>query len=153
MERFREALLQGAFIVILGVICGLGVNAVRHDGLPVLGPGKKELKTVSVFEAWSLYQQGRAVFVDAREPEVYQSARLPGALSVPPESAKVREAELKKPAGSGKMLITYCDGPDCNKALDLAKALAASGLPGVAVMPDGWQGWTEAGFPIDEGEQ
>lgn len=153
MEMFRKALWQGAVIILLGVVCGLGVNAVRHDGLPLLGLGKQELRTVSVGEAWKLYQQGRAVFLDAREPEVYQSARLAGALSVPPESAKVREAELKKLVGSGKMLITYCDGPDCNKALDLAKALAASGLPGVAVMPDGWQGWTEAGFPIDEGGQ
>lgn len=146
-------MLQGAFIILVGAIGGLGVNAFRHDGLPLLKTCRKEIAVFSVSEAWRLFQQGKAVYLDARELDIYQSAHLPGALHVPLESAKARERELKKLAGSGKLLITYCDGQGCNKALDLAKALAADGVPGVSTMPDGWEGWMEAGFPTAEGRQ
>jgi len=153
MERFKRALWRGSVIIILGLIFGLGINAMRHDGLPLLRPGNQEITVVSVADAWKVFRQGKAVFLDAREAEVYRSAHLPGALHVPLESVKAREAELKKLAGSNKMFITYCDGQGCSKARDLATALSAERIPGIAEMPDGWQGWMEAGFPVDEGGQ
>jgi rhodanese-related sulfurtransferase len=151
MNRFKKAIRQGLLMTVLGLVLGLGINALRHDGLPLLKSGKQEITVVSVGEAWKLYQQGKAVFLDAREAEVYRSAHLPGAIHVPVESARTKEAELRSFAESKKMLIAYCDGQGCNKAQDLAGALAADRLPGVAMMPEGWLGWMESGLPVEEG--
>lgn len=152
-QRFRKAAWQGSLIIFLGLILSLGVNALRHDGLPVIVQGKQSVTVVSVDDAWKLFQQGKVVFLDAREVENYQSAHLPEAVSVPVESAKVKEAEVRRLAEGGRKLVAYCDGQGCGKARDLAEALAADKVPGVVVMPDGWQGWMQAGLPVDEGGQ
>jgi rhodanese-related sulfurtransferase len=154
MDRFRKALRQGLLLILLGLALGLGANEVRHDGLPLLGrPAPQEITTVTVGEAWKLYQQGKAVFLDAREAEIYRSAHLPGAVHVTVESAVGRRADLMKLAEGNRLLITYCDGQGCGKARDLATVLIAERIREVAEMPDGWQGWMEAGFPIEEGRQ
>ncbi len=53
---------------------------------------------------------------------------------------------------SGKDLVIYCSGPGCPLSNELADALAGHGIKNVKVLPDGWAGWYEAGFPI-EGEK
>lgn len=141
-------------MLMLGIGLAFITNGFRHDGLD-LYPSKsvsKGPREVSIAEAWGLYRQGKAVFLDARDEYAYDSAHLPGALHVTPETVKKKAVQLKELAkGSTRTLITYCDGEGCGKAMDLALSLEANGISGVAVLPDGWQGWMDAGYPTEEG--
>jgi rhodanese-related sulfurtransferase len=156
IDRLKKAAWQVALMIVLGVVLAVCTNALRHDGLPLLPPTSvkdeaQAIKMFSVGDAWKLYRQGRAIFLDARDVYTYSSAHLPGAINVPPEAAKSRAAQLKELAKENKVLVAYCDGKGCNKAMELALSLKADRVPGVAVLPEGWQGWMESGYPIEEG--
>lgn len=96
---------------------------------------------VSVDRAFALYGQDAAVFVDARSPEAYRRAHIPGALPF-------SQGDFPK----GLKLITYCSNPLCPKAQDLALELRALGYE-VQVMHQGIQEWSDRGFPLKAGER
>jgi rhodanese-related sulfurtransferase len=161
MVLIRKAVIQAALIVMLGMVLAVVVHALRPDGLPFFssGPerkttqiGQSGLKMLSASESWSLYHQGRAVFLDARDKYAYESAHLPGAIHVPPEVVNVNIHELRDLARDSKVLIAYCESRGCGKAVELAASLQAYGIRGVSVFPDGWQGWVDSGYPIEEGK-
>jgi rhodanese-related sulfurtransferase len=151
LSRIRKAVWQVMVIIVVGLTLGISTNAVRHDGLPLLKPAKQDITVFSISDAWTLFRQGKVVFLDARELEAFQSVHLPGAVHVPPEAAMGQADRLKQLAGEGKMLVAYCDGQGCKKAMDLALSLQSIRVPGIGVMPDGWQGWMDSGLPIEEG--
>jgi rhodanese-related sulfurtransferase len=155
IDRLKKAAWQASLMLVLGIALAFGTHALRHDGLTLSSSRhveKQGIRLFSVSDAWKLYRQGKAIFLDARDVSAYGSAHLPGAIHVPLESAKDKAAQLKELAGRDKVLITYCDGQGCNKAMDLANSLEADRIPGVAVLPDGWQGWMDAGYPVEEGK-
>jgi rhodanese-related sulfurtransferase len=48
------------------------------------------------------------------------------------------------------VLITYCDGGECELALDVAKGLSESGYNNIFVLVEGYPGWEAAGYPVDK---
>ena len=47
------------------------------------------------------------------------------------------------------LLITYCDGEDCNASIDLAADLKMMGFARVVFFFGGWQEWLTAGYPTE----
>jgi len=159
--RLRTALLQAVFLAALGVVCGVAFNAFRYGGLAWVGDRPpadaasarmKESRTIRIDEAWKKYQQGQALFVDARGPSEYLSAHLPGAVNVPVERAEKSIEQLKRAADSGRELVVYCSGSGCSLSSELASVLLDKGIRNVSILPEGWSGWLDAGFPIEEGD-
>jgi rhodanese-related sulfurtransferase len=94
---------------------------------------------------------GAAVFVDAREASEYAEGHIAGALSVPFDDA-VRSPALIEPfKKTGKPLILYCSGGDCELSKDLAKNMVAEGIRKVLVFTDGMPAWKAAGYPMETG--
>ncbi|MCL6449408.1 MAG: rhodanese-like domain-containing protein [Armatimonadetes bacterium] len=60
----------------------------------------------------------------------------------------------KSPAipGQAAMLVTYCDGGECDLSVELAKELIDRGYSNVFVFGEGYPGWEEAGYPVEKGE-
>jgi len=48
------------------------------------------------------------------------------------------------------VLITYCDGGECELALDVANGLSDRGYNNVFVLVEGYPGWEAAGYPVDK---
>ena len=89
---------------------------------------------------------GRCDFVllDARSPEAYAAAHLPGAISLPHQSIDDRTlADL--PDG---LVVVYCWGPGCNAATKAAARLAALGRQ-VKEMLGGFEYWVREGHPLE----
>ncbi|OGP53414.1 MAG: hypothetical protein A2Y65_06855 [Deltaproteobacteria bacterium RBG_13_52_11] len=158
--RLRIGVLQGALLIVLGVILGAGFNVVRSTGLPwierwsvssVSASHLKGLQEISLEEAYSLYRQGNTVLLDARDTLSFQQGHIAGALNVPPGEAKGYLKEVLTLAKSGHEVIVYCDGVDCPLSPELARTLQRFGVPSVKVLVDGWRLWLEAGYPIEEG--
>jgi rhodanese-related sulfurtransferase len=123
-------------------LLGAGTNLFRSPSLPLfkplpaLFPGE-----ISLDDAFMHYRRKDAVFWDARAPEAYREAHLPGALAlneVPPQ---------------GRMVIVYCSGRLCPKATEKAEDLRDSGYREVWVMPDGIQGWHAAGYLLRSSDE
>ena len=137
----KQALLTALALCGLALFLGLVGNHFRRPSLPLF----RELPAlmegdVSVDEAFALYGQDAAVFVDARPWKAYRRAHIPGALPF-------SEREIPE----GLPVVTYCSNRLCPKAQDLAEELRALGYP-VLVMHQGIQEWSDRGFPLKEGE-
>ena len=158
--KIGKAFGEAAAILVLSLILAFSINALRPGGLTVLS-GKASpkdtatpadaLKIYSADECLQLLKAGRAIFLDAREEGAYVSGHLPGAFHVPLEKVETKLAWLKEMEGGNKIFITYCDGQGCGKARGLAEALRKKGIKSLGEFADGWQGWMDRGYPIDEG--
>lgn len=88
------------------------------------------------------------VLIDTRSKDAYESAHLPGAVSLPHrEIDEATTASLSK----DKVIVTYCWGPACNAATKGAVRFATLGFR-VKEMIGGFEYWVREGFPI-EGEK
>jgi rhodanese-related sulfurtransferase len=159
-EKIITALKEAVLILSLSLVLTFAINAIRPGGLAVM-PVHTHPKGAGVpitgFRVYSadvclqLFQEGKAVFLDAREPDLYKMGHLPGALYMPLEMVEQKLALIKETERGNKILIAYCGDTGCRKAEDLLKELQRRGIRSLGLFADGWQGWMEKGLPIDEG--
>ena len=107
------------------------------------------VRTLDLAQAYQIWQEKRALFVDARKAEEYQELHVQGAVNVPPETwAELPSSELMKMAKT-RELVVYCSQESCDDALKLAKKLRAAGFTRVMAFTGGFRAWDEAGYPAD----
>jgi rhodanese-related sulfurtransferase len=159
-RSIRQAIWQGIFLVCLAAIIAAGFNTIRPTGLAWRGAWspaslaasqRQGLEEVSLAEAWSLYQGGRALFVDARDAVSFYDGHIKGALNVPPGEAGRYLEEIRALGRTGLVIIVYCDGVDCPLSTELARSLQQSGVASAKVLVDGWGRWHKAGYPTEKG--
>jgi len=110
--------------------------------------GARAIGLVQVVEH---FNTGEAVFVDARDRDEFVAGHIPGSFSLPYDEMESYLDVLHYLPEDG-LVVTYCDGSDCHKSLDLADELTAMGFSRVRVFFEGWEAWQEAGEPVEEGE-
>jgi rhodanese-related sulfurtransferase len=157
-ERMKQAIVSALGMALAAAMIAPIFNAVRPSGIPFVGDwGPKAitelhaggLEIVHVDDAFALLSQGKALFIDAREPGAYRGGHIPGSVNITPEQAAERIEEVRTMLGSGKTLIAYCYDVDCPLGADLVKNLRDLGVGPVKVMPEGWTGWLEGGYPYE----
>ncbi len=111
------------------------------------------VQTVNLAQAYALFQQGQALFIDARPADEYAELHIPKAISLP-------EALVEKKGVGGVLagipkehqIVVYCGMVSCNAALTVAEKLEAQGFSQVTVFLGGFRAWDEAGYPADTSE-
>ncbi len=100
-------------------------------------------------DVWSDIRAGAPgfVLVDARRPEAFSAAHLPGAVNMPHADIDERTTGPLDPA---LVYVTYCWGPACNASSRAAAALASLGLS-VKELLGGLEAWQAEGFPVEAG--
>ena len=107
------------------------------------------VRTLDLAQAYHVWQEKRALFVDARKAEEYQDLHVQGAVNVPPETwAELASSELMKMDRTLE-LVVYCSQESCDDALKLAQKLRAAGFDRVMAFTGGFRAWDEAGYPAD----
>lgn len=122
----------------------------QHPGgvVETLAPAGGE---ISIEDAARLFAAGQAVFVDARDAELYAEGHIQGAVSLSPLSfGQGLPAVLD--SLRGKTVITYCDGERCTLSAELAEQLRAHGVENVHELRNGWTLWQELGLPTATGQ-
>jgi len=149
--------LGAVALALLSGSVGLVGNHAASTPLPILAPYRASLpegvEEIEPRTAWEDFQDGNAIFADAREIERYQEGHVPGAISLPADDLEQHLAGrsrygLLETMAQRATIIVYCDGPECRASQILARALQEAGVRGVRVMTEGWPGWEEAGYPI-----
>lgn len=140
----KDALLGALALVLLGTSLGLAQMQLFGPRVALLQPYRPPLServgVVDVPTAYRLFQQGSAVFVDAREAERYAAGHVPGAVNVMPDG----DLSMLPYGGT---LIVYCDGAECGASARLAERLSQMRTAKTVIMLDGWPGWQAAGHP------
>lgn len=149
---------QSVMIVGISIVLALVLNGLRRDGLTLPGDWSDEARltldsgetlVISLNDARKLFEEGQAVFLDARPVEDYETGHIQGAVSLPWDSFDDRFESVMSEIDEQTTLITYCDGPTCNLSHELAVALVEMGFPRVKVLVNGWTLWHDGGLPID----
>ncbi len=143
----RIAAREAAAIFFLACLLGIAFTAFHGRGL--FSSGKAEVadggglpppERISYTEAVRYLREGTALFVDARHGFDFQEGHIPGAINIPlTEVGSLQQLISSLP--KDEVIITYCDGQDCNSSEALARILIASGCTRVKVFWDGWHAW------------
>ena len=105
---------------------------------------------ISIQDAARLFAAGQAVFVDARDAELYAEGHVQGAVSLPLH-AFGQDFPALRDRLQGMTVITYCDGERCTLSAEVAEQLRAHGVDNVHELRNGWTLWQEQGLPTATG--
>ena len=87
--------------------------------------------------------------LDARGETSENLGRIPNAVSL---NAGSSDQHIKKVLpDKNRLIVTYCSNRQCPASHQLASRLMDLGYGNVFEFPEGFQGWTEAGFEVQKG--
>ncbi len=155
MTRFQIAWRESVGIVVCSLILAFSYTFVQQKGLfaksapqqATLGTLSEAPTLIDVQEALDLYQGGEALFIDARHEFDYNLGHIRGSVNLPLAEFDNR-AEFVSSLPKDKILITYCDGANCNSSIELASKLIQAGFPQVRVFFAGWNEWQGQRLPM-----
>jgi rhodanese-related sulfurtransferase len=159
-EKYFQAVWQVGALFVLSILLAVSINQLRPDGLPLTGDWsiKARLTTrhgdrldLSFENAKKLFMEKSALFIDARSMDEYVKGHIPGALSLPWHDIDRRFIEVTEDIPPDTLIITYCDGTNCELSCDLAFFLLDTGFNNVRVLLDGWNEWTKDHLPVEKG--
>lgn len=160
---WRQDLAWAGFILGLAVLFGLVQQwplvrqSWRGELAPLLSQERNQrrqeqfqgVKTVNLLQAYALFEQGRARFIDARPADEYAELHIPQALNIPPSLLEAGVAEQVGGLAHDREIVVYCGQANCDLALKVAEKLQGLGFTRVTAYMGGFKAWDEAGYPAD----
>jgi rhodanese-related sulfurtransferase len=119
------------------------------------GKGLQELKLnqVEILFDDPRRQDGRIVFVDARNPDDYQEGHIPGAYELDPYHPEKELGTILPICQAAEKVVVYCTGGDCEDSDTVALLLQDGGVPDqkLFVYGGGFTAWEAAHLPVETG--
>ena len=162
-----------AAVLITSFVLGLGYNYFRADGLPWIRD-KVELKAakninnnvknnsnkssnfsphlINLSQAYALFNQNAATFVDARDKWEYGDGHIKNAVNIPEYKFEPSDTS-KLNTNKDELIVIYCGGNDCDVSKRLAVELSELGYQRIFVFEGGWDEWKKASYPVSEDKQ
>ena len=107
------------------------------------------IKTINLAQTYALFQQGQALFIDARKPDEYAELHISKALNLYPSLLEDQGAKAVAGIAKDREIVVYCDQVSCDLSLRVAERLQGMGFRRVQVFLEGFRAWDEAGYPAD----
>jgi rhodanese-related sulfurtransferase len=104
-----------------------------------------EPKMINLEQAYILFNNG-AKFIDAREDIDYNKGHISKAINIYFYSYEENEDKLNG-ISKDEVIVTYCNGTDCDLSVLLGNKLAEIGYKKVFVFFGGWLDWGKASYP------
>lgn len=113
----------------------------------LVAEAKREISLLQIKDVKEKLDQGEELtLIDVREPDEQQKGRLPKSVPIPRGILEMTmERHFKDPA---KPIVLYCAGG--GRSAVAAQALKKMGYENVASMEGGFDGWAQAGLPIEK---
>jgi rhodanese-related sulfurtransferase len=98
-------------------------------------------------------QDGRIVFVDARDPDHYQEGHIPGAYELDPYHSEKEFGVVLPVCQLAEAVVVYCTGGDCEDGDTTAILLRDAGIPNqkLFVYGGGFTAWETNHLPVETG--
>jgi len=151
LRTMQQNIIYQAFLItILAIMTALIFNHFSSRGLPLINAEQPSpnFNPVSVKQAYSLFQQGRVLFIDTRYPEDFSKGHIPKAVNVPSKWSMDQIMNFFGAVSRDRSLLVYCS-KNCNSGQRLAGFLVQQGFGSVAVLVDGFEMWVAAGYPVE----
>lgn len=149
-----------AVLLVFPSLVGAVVNAVRPDGIrwivshdEIYPPPKEDQLTATIGreEVKAALDQGTAILIDARTEEQYCNGHIPTAMNFPAHLAFDNQEWLFQHVDMAAFAIVYCGGAECDESREVFDLMKANGYQNVRLYFGGWQDWTAANLPVEEG--
>lgn len=143
---------EGLIILVVALAVSLSVNHARKDGIALVAQAdtfrvRTDAEFMKVEDALRLFEDGIAVFVDAREPEIYALRHIEGAMNMPASGSDPEAVAWL--AGSETYVISYSSETSQRQAGVVADRLLQMGCKRVRVLYGGIEAWTDEGLPVE----
>ena len=165
----KRTLLQVFLLIVIALGAGLIYNSFHKPHLPFIAYNGEEMGAadslavngnleeinepmmITLAQAYELFKNGEALFVDARSEEEFRNSHIPSAVSVSIDELSDPEPLLRSLNSSS--YVTYCDGESCLLSTDLAYLMSGLGMEPVFVFHEGLDVWIANGFPLAREDQ
>jgi len=108
----------------------------------------KEIKAITIEQAYKLYISQKSIFIDARDQWDYYDAHIKGAINIPEYKFNAGDSIVTS-LDKNKLYVIYCDGDDCDVSTRLAKKLSKISFINLYIFIGGWYEWENSGYPIE----
>ena len=156
----KKTLKQCVAILILTGAISIGVNYARDNSLSLFcnysslyegqicdeGSGL----AISLEDAVTMFNERKAVFIDARPRDIFNMGHIAGSRSLPLEQFDAYLSEVLSDITPDTQIITYCDGATCILSETLAKHLIELGYSNVKTLENGYTVWLNNNLPVEE---
>lgn len=124
-------------------------GAVADDALPhgAIDPHGPPIERIELAAARTRFDSRTALFVDVRPGSEFAAGHIAGAVSLASAELETRMNSL----APGTAVIAYSDAARPEAAVRAAQIFIDLGYPTVIALEGGWQGWQNAGYPVEMG--
>jgi len=140
VDRLVRALIRVGLDKVAGFVDA-------RDASTLSSLGNATLESIDIATARRRWDSGEAVVLDVRNGGEWRHGHIPGALHVPAS----RLAAALDSVPRDKPLLVHCAGG--NRSVAASSVLLANGFTRVSDIADGFDGWEQAGCPIDKEQE
>jgi len=138
----RFFLFTPILVLTFALAAGAWADMSKDD---LLNEARKEIREISQEQAKVLFDHGRALFVDCRNPREYRAGHIPGAVNIP---RGLLEFDLAaKVPDKNTEIVVYCRSG--GRASLAVRTLNRMGYKNAVNLLQGWIGWNKAGYPVE----
>jgi rhodanese-related sulfurtransferase len=153
-DTVRAAIKESVVIIVVGTIAAIAFNVARDNGIPLIAQAEAfRVRTQAEFiknrDAGALFEQGAAIFIDAREPQVFQIEHIEGAMNIPSSASQVDSIAWL--VGADPVIIAYASESSQRQAGVIADRLLQIGFKKVYVLYGGLEAWKDLALPLGAG--
>ncbi len=129
------------------------VQPVTEVETPPPSPEPKEPALVTLEEAQRVFQQGSAIWVDARSKGNYEYGHVPGAINIPASQFKEIYQWVEKKLPKNERILVYCSSANCDDSLLVLRQMMEIGYrpANLLYFKDGWNAWEMHDLPQEKG--
>ncbi len=121
-----------------------------ENPLPALQEAASDFPEADAVLVRQLAENGQALILDARQPDLFHAGHIPGAKNLPPDKFASFWRGVLGRVALQKMIIIYCSGGSCHDSLTLAQMVSRSGFSSIMIYRGGLADWLEKGFGLEK---
>lgn len=168
----NRMLKQTLILLILAVMAGTARNLIFPEGIewvgkwrslsssdgPIVPPSAEEGDPpfIAIDVAEMEHTLGKALFVDARDPEEFVCGTIPGSINIPFE--QMPEGNLSGYFDSAmggiakeQVIIVFCSGEECDLSLHLSRNLQEFNYSNLMIFFGGAREWEKFELELERG--
>ena len=148
-QIIKKTCYEAVILFFAALIISLLVNQIREDGI-IFFQGNKEIsfnnsnaKKISFAKALIILKDKMNIIVDARDESSFMDGHIPGAINFSEKDFDELIDSFLSDNDPDIIIITYCDGDQCDLAQILAEKFSSVGYINVFYLKNGWSRWKE----------
>lgn len=149
-KTIQGAVKEAVILILITVLVSLVINHVREEGIPLVADAEAfRVKTDAEFmrleDALALFEDGGAIFLDARDPEIFALGHIEGSINVAASGSDIED--IARMVGTDNQIICYASRQNQRQAGVVADKLIQMGFTNVVILYGGFEDWKQRGLP------